>query len=39
MYPAPLTFKMRRERGTGDLWVVENSITVERGFLEPPLVM
>lgn len=30
-YPAVLAFEIRRIRGSGDLWVAENSISYDRG--------
>ena len=35
IYPLPLAFEMRRVRGEGDLWVVENSIKYGDGPWQP----
>ena len=35
IYPLPLAFEMRRVRGEGDLWVVENSIKYGDGAWQP----
>ncbi len=35
IYPAALMFEMRRVRGEGDLWVVENSIKYDDGGWRP----
>ena len=35
IYPLPLAFEMRRVRGEGDLWVVENSIRYGDGPWQP----
>jgi hypothetical protein len=34
-FPLPLAFEMRRVRGEGDLWVVENSIRYGDGSWQP----
>lgn len=34
-YPAALQFQMRRVRGHGDLWVIENSIKYDDGEWQP----